>query len=162
MNKLRLYRIDLNYIKYLYKFDNKVQFNKNREDEYTKRRVYLGIVLQVNNFNYFVPLEHPRPAHKNLKNNIFILKIHNGKYGILGFNNMIPVDENNLIKFDINSENEKYRQILNSQYRFCNKHIAEIESKALETYNKSQENKFLKKVCCNFKLLEEKLLKYKC
>ena len=87
MNKLRLYRIDLNYIKYLYKFDKKVQFNKNREDEYTN---------------------------------------------------------------------------LNSQYRFCNKHIAEIESKALETYNKSQKNKFLKKVCCNFKLLEEKLLKYKC
>lgn len=70
---------------------------------------------------------------------------------------MIPVNENNLIKFDINSENEKYRQILISQYHFCNKHITEIQSRALETYTKSQKNKFLKKVCCNFKLLEEKL-----
>lgn len=37
----------------------------------------------------------------------------------------------------------------------------EIQIKALETYNRSQKNKFLKKVCCNFKLLEEKLTKYR-
>lgn len=161
MNKLRLYRIDINYIKYLYQFDKKVQYNFKKNDDYTERRVYLGIVLKVNEFNYFVPLEHPRTAHKNLKNNIFILKIHNGKYGMLGFNNMIPVNDTELINFDINGENEKYKQILISQYRFCNKHIKEIQTKALETYNRSQKNKFLKKVCCNFKLLEEKLTKYR-
>ena len=161
MNKLKLYRIDINYIKYLYQFDKKVQYNFKKNDDYTERRVYLGIVLKVNEFNYFVPLEHPRAAHKNLKNNIFILKIHNGKYGMLGFNNMIPVNDTELINFDINGENEKYKQILISQYRFCNKHIKEIQTKALETYNRSQKNKFLKKVCCNFKLLEEKLTKYR-
>lgn len=161
MNKLKLYRIDINYIKYLYQFDKRVQYNEQREDEYTERRAYLGVVLQVNGFNYFVPLEHPRPAHQKLKNNIFIFKIHNGKYGMLGFNNMIPVNDTELINFDINKESEKYKQILISQYHFCNKHIQEIQIKALETYNRSQKNKFLKKVCCNFKLLEEKLKEYK-
>ena len=68
MNKLRLYRIDINYIKYLYQFDKKVQYNFKKNDDYTER---------------------------------------------------------------------------------------------LETYNRSQKNKFLKKVCCNFKLLEEKLTKYR-
>ena len=72
MEKLKFYRIDINYIKYLYQFDKRVQYNKNREDEYTKRRVYLGIVMQVNDINYFVPLEHPRPEHQKIKNNIFI------------------------------------------------------------------------------------------
>lgn len=142
LNKLRLFKIDINYIKYLYKFDKKVQYNEKREDAYTERRVYLEIVLQVNEFKYFVPLEHPRPEHQKLKNNTFIYKIHNGKYGMLGFNNMIPVNETELIKFDINKESEKYKQILISQYHFCNKHIEEIHTKALDTYNKSQKNKF--------------------
>ena len=123
MNKLKLYRVDINYIKFLYRFDKRVQYNTQREDEYTKRRVYLGIVLQVNDYNYFVPLEHPRLAHQKIKNNIFIFKIHKGKYGMLGFNNMIPVNDAELINFDINKENQKYRQILLSQYHFFNKDI---------------------------------------
>ena len=163
MNKLRLYRIDINYIKYLYNFDNKVQYNPNREDEYTARRPYLGIVLIVNNLDYFVALEHPRVQHQQMKNNPFIFKIHNGKYGILGFNNMIPVKKTELVEFDINKEEEKYRQILISQYHFCNKHITEIMEKVNTTYLKRIEgkNKFMNKVCCDFKLLEEKCNNYK-
>ena len=145
LEKLKFYRIDINYIKYLYQFDKRVQYNKNREDEYTKRRVYLGIVMQVNDINYSVPLEHPRPEHQKIKNNIFIFRIHRGRYGMLGLNNMIPVRESELIKFDINSEKQRYKQILISQYHFCNKHIKEIKNKAIETYNKSLNNKFLKK-----------------
>ena len=160
MNNLKLYRIDVEYVKYLYKYDNRVQYNPNRENEYTQKMPYLGIVLQVNEFNYFVPLEHPRPSHSNIKNNVYIFKIHNGKYGILGFNNMIPVKDKELIKFNINEEKQSYKQILVSQYHFCNKHIAEIEFKAKSTYERSQNNSFLKKVCCNFKLLEEKCAKY--
>ena len=161
MNILKLYKIDINYIKYLYSFDKRVQYNPNREDSYTAKRPYLGIVLNVENFKYFVPLEHPRLNHRNMKNNTYILKIHNGKYGILGFNNMIPVEEKYLINFDINNEKDTYRQILVSQHRFCNKHIREIEEKAKSTYQKSQKNRFFKKVCCNFKLLEEKCIEYK-
>ena len=155
MNQLRLYRIDIKYIKYLYSFDNRIQFNPNREDDYSARRPYLGIVLEVNNFQYFVPLEHPRALHEKMKNNVYIFKIHNGKYGILGFNNMIPVKEEQLINFDINNEKAGYRQILISQYHFCNKHIQEIKNKANETYEKSLTNSFFKKICCNFRLLEQ-------
>ena len=66
-----------------------------------------------------------------MKNNTFIFKIHNGKYGILGFNNMILVKKEQLVKFDINNEKEGYKQILISQYHFCNKHIKEIEKKSI-------------------------------
>lgn len=34
LNNLRLYKIDIKYIKYLYSFDNRVQYNPNKEDEY--------------------------------------------------------------------------------------------------------------------------------
>lgn len=161
MNNLRLYKVNIDYIKYLYSFDNRVQYNPIREDEYTIKRPYLGIVFEVENFKYFVPLEHPRKSHQNMKNNTFIFKIHNGKYGILGLNNMIPIKEECLIDFDINKEEIEYRQILISQYHYCNKHFKEIKKKAKETYDKSLSNSFMKKICCNFKLLEEKCNKYR-
>ena len=161
MNNLRLYKIDINYIKYLYSFDNRVQYNPNREDEYSAKRPYLGVVLKMDKYNYFVPLEHPRQSHQTMKNNIFIFKIHNGKYGILGFNNMIPVKMEQLIEFDINKENTGYKQILISQYHFCNKHSKEIKEKANETYTRSIKNHFMKKICCDFKLLEKKSEEYK-
>lgn len=161
MNNLKLYKIDIDYIKYLYSFDNRIQYNPNREDEYTAKRPYLGVALKIKEFNYFVPLEHPRMAHQKMKSNIFIFKIHNGKYGILGFNNMIPVKQEQLVNFDINKEEMRYRQVLISQYHFCNKHHQEIKEKANETYLRSQNNSFMKKICCNFKLLEQKCLEYK-
>lgn len=160
MERLRLYKVNIDYIKYLYNYDKRVQYNPNKPDIYTKRRPYLRCILKINDYNYFVPLEHPRREHKEMKNNIYILKIHNGKYGILGFNNMIPINKENLIEFDINKENEDYKKILISQYHFCNKHIDEIRYKALETYKRSQKNNFFKKVCCDFKLLEEKSKKF--
>ena len=73
---------------------------------------------------------------------------------------MIPVKDKELIKFNINEEKQSYKQILVSQYHFCNKHITEIEFKAKLTYERSQNNSFLKKVCCNFKLLEEMCKEY--
>lgn len=163
MIELKLYRVKIDYIKYLYKFDKMVQYNPNKEDNYTEKRPYLGIVLHINSLNYFVPLEHPREEHRTMKDNQFIYKIHDGKYGILGFNNMIPIPDNELIRFDINLENRRYKQILISQYRFCNKHTKEILKKANYTYlNRIDgKNKFLVKVCCNYKLLEQKCLEYK-
>lgn len=132
MNKLRLYKVNIDYIKYLYKFDERIQYNiiQILMMNILKKRPYLGIVLKVHNFDYFVPLEHPREEHRKLKNNEFILKIHNGKYGILGFNNMLPIPESQLIEFNINEQSEKYKHILVSQYRFCNKHLNEIFIKA--------------------------------
>ena len=160
MNHLKLYKIDINYLKYLYSFDNRVQFNPNNDEDYSTRRPYIGIVYKKCEFNYFVPLEHPRLSHQKLRDNIFILKIHNGKYGILGFNNMIPVNNNELIKIDINKENKKYKEILINQLNFCNKHIKEIRKRAEITYESRSKNIFMKKVCCNFKILEEKSLLY--
>ena len=70
---------------------------------------------------------------------------------------MIPVKKEQLIEFDINKENTGYKQILIRQYHFCNKHSKEIEEKAYETYNRSIKNNFMKKICCDFRLLEKRV-----
>lgn len=60
MNNLRIYRVDDRYIRFLKSRDHRVQDNKN------KRRPYVGIVLTVGQYEYFVPMESPKPNHANI------------------------------------------------------------------------------------------------
>ncbi len=162
MDKIRFFRIKLNYLKYLWNYDNKVQYNINEIDFYNEKRPYIGIVLIVDEFQYFVPLEHPRESHKTLKNNPHILKINNGRHGLIAFNNMIPVKDSELISFNFKDEDHDYQKLLISQFIFCDNNKKSIVQHAQDTYNKVviQEEPFFVKVSCNFKLLEAKCLEY--
>lgn len=157
---MKFYKVDVNYIKYLHGFDNRVQYNVNYTNTLNQNRPYIGVVLKINQQNYFAPLEHPRPSHKTLKSNVHIYKIKGGKLGIIGLNNMIPVPEIALIDFDINTD--KNKRILVSQYIECSNDWDTIKSKAVQTYQKriTSPNKFERKMYCNFKLLEKKCLDY--
>jgi len=97
---IKLNYINDAYISYLRKFDSIVLENKN------EKRPYVGIVCTVNNINYFVPLSSPKNKYLNMKNTKDFHKIGNGKYGIINFNNMIPVNKNDLIKIDIEKERD--------------------------------------------------------
>lgn len=129
-----------------------------------QKRPYVGIVLQVNEFDYYVPLESPKPNHVNIKSGGPVLKLQDGKLGIMGFNNMIPVEKQYLIEFDIKSEkNDQYKRLLYNQLSYCQKHIDTIYLRAKNTYDKvvSGETPFYVKVCCDFKKLEESAKLYK-
>ena len=95
METLKIYRVSDKYIRFLKSRDNRVQDNKNR------RRPYVGVVLYVGTYKYFVPMESPKPNHQNLKPGRHLMKLDGGKLGLLGFNNMIPVNDAALISFDI-------------------------------------------------------------
>lgn len=157
---MQIYKIDIDYLKYLHTFDNRVQYNPNYDDNKNQNRPYLGVLLNVNGCDYFAPLEHPRESHKTLKNNLQIFKIKEGKLGIIGLNNMIPVPQQALIKFDINKDSNS--KILISQYIECKKHWSNIQSRANKVYQRRVvlQKKFEKKICCDFALLEQKSLEY--
>ncbi|MCJ8343448.1 MAG: type III toxin-antitoxin system ToxN/AbiQ family toxin [Cetobacterium sp.] len=55
--KLKLVTIEEKYINYLKKFSENVKYNKN------SLRPYVGIVLIVNNYNYFAPLRSSKPKY---------------------------------------------------------------------------------------------------
>lgn len=131
---MKFYKVDIDYIKYLHGFDDRVQYNSNYTDMLNQNRPYIGVVLEINQQNYFAPLEHPRPSHKNLKSNVHIYKIKGGKLGIIGLNNMIPVPEIALINFNINID--KNRKILISQYIECSNDWDTIKNKAAQVYKK--------------------------
>ena len=116
MNALRIYRVTDHYIAFLHSRDSRVQFNKQTS------RPYVGVVLHVGEFKYFVPMESPKPHHKKIKPGTHILKMDDGRLGLLGFNNMIPVRDDVLITFDIAEEPDAdYSALLQKQAKFSAK-----------------------------------------
>lgn len=78
---------------------------------------------------------------------------------------MIPVNDSVLHKINFNKEkDEKYKILLQNEYRILKKREREIRTDARIVYyyrlNEKNKNKGLYKICCDFKLLEEKSLKY--
>ena len=136
--KDKLYFITLtsNYLKYLGIYENKVSLKANRP--------FIGIVFKVNNKKYFAPLSSPKEKHKGMKTNIDFFKIDKGKLGIINFNNMIPVINNDLCrnKLDLemlskslNTDDIKYFRLLKNQLEYCEKNKNIILAKAKKIYN---------------------------
>lgn len=156
-SKLDFYHIDDKYIAFLYTKDRRVQYNK------IEHRPYIGIVYRINGFDYFVPLESPKPNHINIKGGGPVMKIDGGKLGLLGFNNMVPVKQIHLKEFDISQvQDTKYQNLLVNQLVWCRKNAKVIYARAEDTYQKQTEGKilFYKNACCDFKTLEYWCQKY--
>lgn len=160
MNTLKIYRIKDDYIKYLKEYDDTVMENKPDG----KRRPYVGIVVEINSFKYYIPLTSPKRKHLTMKNNIDFLKINNGEHGAMNINNMIPVKDSELIHFNIqDEEDESYKNLLINQHRFIKDNTDRIIKNANKLYEKvviKEDRNFIKK-CSKFKLLEEKCNQYK-
>ena len=151
MEGLRIYRISDKYIGYLKSRDSRVQHNKD------KKRPYVGVVLRVGSYEYFVPMESPKAVHSKIKAGKHIMRIENGTYGLLGFNNMIPVHYSAIEMLDIdNLEDIKYAELLRRQIAFLNRHKSDVYRHASDTYFEvtNKKNKFLLQICCDFKKLE--------
>ena len=136
--KDKLYFITLtsNYLKYLGIYENKVSLKANRP--------FIGIVFKVNNKEYFAPLSSPKEKHKRMKTNIDFFKIDKGNLGIINFNNMIPVINNDICrnKLDLemlskslNTDDIKYFRLLKNQLEYCEKNKNIILAKAEKIYN---------------------------
>ena len=163
--KDKLYFITLtsNYLKYLGIYENKVSLKANRP--------FIGIVFKVNNKEYFAPLSSPKEKHKRMKTNIDFFKIDKGNLGIINFNNMIPVINNDICrnKLDLemlskslNTDDIKYFRLLKNQLKYCEKNKNIIFAKAEKIYNiftknlekLSESQKKMYRRVNNFKVLE--------
>ena len=131
-------------------------------------RPFIGILFTVNGCEYFAPLSSPKLKHMHMKNNLDIVKIDGGRYGVVNFNNMIPVTPNNYELFDLNATPKntyelKWQNLLKSQLLWLNKNIKNVKGKAINLYDKYKTGKLdvrIKSRCCNFILLEEKCREY--
>ena len=161
---LLLVKLDANYCDYLRQYDNKVPYNYGNKE----LRPFIGVLFEINNCKYFAPLSSPKAKHLKLKSKIDLLKIANGKLGVVNFNNMLPVKDNNVVILDLKKENkikkeEKYIKLLQEQLYWLNRHKTRIYSMSQKLYNKYINNTLEQKIvkrCCNFPLLEEKCEEY--
>lgn len=157
MARFHFYHIHNKYIRFLQSGDSRVLYNKGQ------RRPYVGIVLKMNGTDYFVPLESPKDNHSNIKSGGPVLKLDDGKLGIMGFNNMLPVPNVALIDFDFEDvEDEQYKLLLINQLDYCNDNRQIILNRAKTTYQKAtgNNNPFYQRVCCDFKKLERMCRSY--
>lgn len=154
---LKFYDIDENYVKYLQKIDKQVP-NICYE---TNNKFVCGIVLKVNDINYYAPISHMTTKQQTN------MQIFDGKVPIatIRFSFMIPAYDEVLMqkKFaEIAKVNSKYADLLGAEYRYCVSHEKEINEKALAVYKIGcNKNHRLNYTCCDFKKLEVEYLKYK-
>lgn len=165
--KLNLYCVSDKYIKYLMQFDNRIYDNK--EDSRTYKRKYVGIVLTINGFNYYIPMSSPKKSDyvdyekKIIRNDAkTIIRIHNSGrlYGTLRISNMIPVPITELEPYILSDEKDlKYKQVILGELRYINNNSDKIVKYAKIVYNQKVKNidvGYIKNTV-DFKLLEEKL-----
>ncbi len=164
MEELLLVKIDSKYCDYLRKYDNRVPYNYKKKDN----RPFVGVLFSIDRCKYFAPLSSPKKKHLNMRNSRDFLKLDGGKLGAINFNNMLPVLEDNIELIDFSSRGEnsndvKYMNLLKKQIFWLNRNNVKLYTKSLDLYKRYIEGRLeepILKRCCNFKLLEEKCLKY--
>lgn len=157
---LKFYEVDGDYINYLREYgDNKVPMIDYEEH----KKFFCGIVLNINNFNYFAPVSS---YNKNVKS-VFLIKDKNKltrkleAISSLRFSFMFPCPKEYLTIKDFSKEDIKYRRLLEKELHFCNVNIEKIKKKADEIYKLGSNSNMREKYnICNFKLLEEKCMEY--
>lgn len=160
----KIVKVDSKYCDYLRQYDNKVSYNAGTKD----LRPFIGVLFMIDKCEYFAPLSSPKPKHSKLKNTLDLIKIENGTYGVVNFNNMIPVMDKNYVIFDLNKKTENRAEnfrleLLRNQLRWLTANKKDVNTKSKLLYNLYKSNKLPKNVkdrCCNFPLLEEKYREY--
>ncbi len=158
------YRVDEEYVRYLQKYEKENRgVTKVPNIRYNDRNKFaFGAVLQVNDIKYYVSVSS---FDRNQEANILILVPGDEKEikGSLRFNYMIPVPEECIERLIIKDiEDEKYRLLLNKEYRFCMDNAERIQRKANRIYemvisNKKQQ---LTDNSCDFRILEQGYREY--
>ncbi|MBR6401614.1 MAG: type III toxin-antitoxin system ToxN/AbiQ family toxin [Firmicutes bacterium] len=111
---LKFYEVDSTYIDYLSQFAEHLFRNARREQQNSRK--YIGIILEVNGFKYFVPLSSFKPKHKKMQETTDFIKIKD--YAVLNINNMLPVPDGLYEYVDINAVKDlRYKSLLQAEYR---------------------------------------------
>ena len=137
---MRLYSVTDGYIDYLRKEHPHVYSNKELERKNTRK--YIGVVLSVNGYNYFVPLSSPKSRDYSVNDNgqtvikkdtftIFRI-VEGGKLrGTIQFANMIPVPETELLEYDPATEKDtSYRDLVLKEIEYIRKNEKKIMNRA--------------------------------
>lgn len=158
--------VDSKYCDFLRKADPCIPYTANQKE----KRPFVGVLLSINDKEYYAPLTSPKPKHLSMKNSVDFVKIDQGKLGAINFNNMIPIHSDCLKKVDLSilpndSKSDKdYKMLLGDQLDWCNKNKDFIINKAVKLHaiiSQDKAHDSLKKRCCNFPVVEKQYVEYR-
>lgn len=169
------YNVDIDYLRYLHSIEPEVQFS---EDKDYQQKPFLGIIVLIGSYTYFIPLTSGKPKHSKWKNvgtahyliyeqvkktelrpndisksisNVDALKI----FAALDIKKMIPVKDGLYTRIDFSALNDqKYADLLEKEYRFCQKIQNGILLKAHQIYEKQKSTGVVYPIYCNYSKLE--------
>lgn len=163
---LDFYDVDKDYINFLQNSEiDKRGFTcvPNMEYGIREQKFLCGIVLRVEEFNYYVPVS----SYKQKQSESILIRFEDDKVnpvkGSLRFNYMVPVPDACIYRRNINKEsNIGRRRFLSRQLRYIQSIDNRVYKQAERTYNAVTKgiNPFIKNHACDFKFLEQKCLEY--
>lgn len=177
MEEFKLYSVSDEYIEYLRKVFPNVYSNKETTRIHTRK--YVGIVLCLGNYHYYIPMSSPKETDYQLAGENKVIKksivpiirivVKNSKgqrelKGTLRISHMIPVPPSELRLYDIENEPDNtYKDLVQNEMIFIRKNQDKILANAKLLYKQKTENdlsagyvkaaleyKALEKLCRNF------------
>ena len=154
MEQFKLYSVSDEYVEWLCKDFPNVYSNK--IDSRTHTRKYLGVVLQIGKYNYYVPMSSPKDSdyqvagtNKVIKKSIvpiirMVEKTASGEKelkGTLRISHMIPVPDSELELYDLENETDStYKDLVQKEMIFIRKNREKIDSNAKLLYKQKLAN----------------------
>ena len=150
----KLYYVDIDYNEALRKIDKNVMSNSPKDNK--EDRPYLGIVIEINNTLYCIPLTSPDKEKFQKKCGKDMVKIPDAKrknangapmlLAVLNLNNMIPVDKSVIAEVDLkirpndSKAEKKYKELLQNEQNWCRDNFEMICRKANKLYEQIIQN----------------------
>lgn len=168
-NKLFFFRATDRYITFLQNIDKKIMNNRNENRE----RIYLGILFTIGRHQYYAPItsykEDKHGAIKNSDQTCFIIYGKDKeedtalkKLALININNMFPVFPSEITVIEFEKEEEKYKDLLEKEYRFVISNQDKIIKRALKLHELRTKKDIprINRLCCDFNKLEEEYVKF--
>ncbi|MBE5861432.1 MAG: type III toxin-antitoxin system ToxN/AbiQ family toxin [Lachnospiraceae bacterium] len=161
--RLNLYLIDMKYVRNLHNADDRVSSVSPQIGK--QHRIYVGVIVMLNNRKYLIPLSHPVEKHKKMKPRADFDKIMDRKgklIGVLNYNLMIPVEDAQTQKVILKDNKDDtvaekhYKQLCIDELMWCRKNREAIVNKARVLYDLCGENSKYKGKdrCLDFRKME--------
>ncbi len=154
MEEFKLYNVSDEYIDYLWAIFPNVYSNKETTRVHTRK--YVGIVLRLENYHYYIPMSLPKESDyqiagekKVIKKSIvpiirIVVKNSRGQKelkGTLRISHMIPVPPSELQLYDIENEpDDTYKDLVQNEIIFIRKNQDKIHANAKLLYKQKTEN----------------------
>lgn len=165
--------IEETYLAYLRKFDSHVPFSNYGPNKF---KPFFGTLFEVNNELVFLAqVSHPQPKHFSKKDDYSFKKLIDPKsnklLAVVNLSYMFPIKKSDLIPlsysqiqnyrtFTNNSEKSKYIDLLSKELKIINMMDLGNDAKKLYSICEKYPDSQIAQSCNQFKLLEEKAVKY--